>query len=203
MKKSLFIIDDHKVVRDGIRAILLGKPDIEIVGEAGSAEEARRKLSALQPAIIFFDIKLPDENGVDLLIEIMQDHPKAHCGILTSDPNSQDLLRAKHHGAIAFLTKDIDAHEYFIALDRIVKGEKYISAAFAEVLMEKKADYTPKEIEVLKGFADGLTYKEIGARMDISTRTVETHKNNLLNKMKVKSIVEMVRIGIREGIITA
>lgn len=201
MSHTLFIIDDHKVVRDGIKAILLGKPDIQVIGEAASLMEARTKLASIQPDIIFYDLKLPDGNGVDLFIEIKENLPAAKAVILTSEPNPQDLQRAKDSGADAFLTKDIDTSEYFLALDKVITGGKHISAAFAETLLNKKADYTPKEIEVLKGFSDGLSYKEIGAQLNISPRTVETHKNNLLKKMEVKSIIEMVRIAIREGII--
>ncbi|MAE87687.1 MAG: hypothetical protein CMB80_33445 [Flammeovirgaceae bacterium] len=202
MPYKLFLIDDHKVVRDGVKAMLLAKPDIRVVGEAASAKEAKEKITTLQPDIIFVDLKLPDANGA-LLIRELKEQVSAHCILLTSDPNGVDMERAKASGAIAFLTKDMDTCEYFKALDEIVEGRQYVSTAFANTVLNDVLDYTPREIEVLRGFADGLTYKEIGSQLEMSPRTVETHKNNLMKKMQAKSIVEMVRIAIKQGVISA
>lgn len=200
---SIFLIDDHKIVRDGLKAMLLARPDIQVIGEAASAHEALEKLAAIQPDLIFVDLKLPDANGSQLLEQIIPTQPQAKCALLTADPNPTDLKRAQQAGALAFLTKDMDTTEYMQALDKMIEGKRHISAAFSEVLLDANNDYTPREIEVLTGFSDGLSYKEIGAKLDISPRTVETHKNHLLEKMQVKSIVEMVRRAIREGLLEA
>ncbi|MEQ8903745.1 response regulator transcription factor [Ekhidna sp.] len=200
---TLFIIDDHKIVRDGLKAMLLGRPDISVIGEASSGKEAIEKLSQEAPSIIFVDLKLPDANGSVLAGEILKIHPNSKCAILTADPNPTDLKRAQEVGVLAFLTKDMVADEYFRALDNLIDGKRYISTVFSEILINSDTQYTPREIEVLRGFSDGLSYKEIGARLDMSPRTVETHKNHLLEKMQVKSIVEMVRKGIRDGLIEA
>lgn len=202
MPYKLFLIDDHKVVRDGIKAMLLVNLDYRVVGEASSAEEARELLSEKQPDIVMVDLKLPDANGSILIGELAQKLDAIFL-LLTSDPNVVDLERAKANGAVGFLTKDMDTEEYLKALSEVTNGRKYISTAFSNTLLNDVLDYTPREIEVLRGFADGLTYKEIGAQLDMSPRTVETHKNNLMKKMEAKSIVEMVRIAIKQGIIQA
>ncbi|MEP0365483.1 MAG: response regulator transcription factor [Cyclobacteriaceae bacterium] len=200
---TLFLIDDHKIVRDGLKAMLLGKPNIQVIGEAASGLEALEKLKNLNPDLILTDLKLPDANGSELLIELMKICPSAKFAILTADPNATDLARAQKAGALAFLTKDMDTTEYFLAIDKMLAGQRYISTAFSDILVNDTVDYTPREKEVLRGFSDGLSYKEIGAKLDISPRTVETHKNHLLEKMGVKSIVEMVRRAIRDGLVEA
>ena len=202
MTYRVFLIDDHKVVRDGIKAMLLAKPEFQVVGEASSAQEARQSIESCNPDIVFVDLKLPDGNGA-LLINELSTKIKADYLLLTSDPNGVDLERAKAAGAMGFLTKDMDTNEYFQALTEITSGRKYISSAFSNTLLNDVLNYTPREIEVLRGFSHGLTYKEIGAQLDMSPRTVETHKNNLMKKMEAKSIVEMVRIAIKQGVIQA
>ncbi|MCV9386494.1 response regulator [Reichenbachiella ulvae] len=203
-KKKLFLIDDHKVVRNGVKAMLLARMDIQVVGEASSGREALVSIADYQPDLVFVDLKLPDANGAELIGELKELVPNAVFGLLTAEPGAADLERAKINGALAFLTKDMDTSEYLKAIDHLLLGKIYISSAFSAVMMESTdASYTPREMEVLQGFADGLSYKEIGARLGMSARTVETHKNSLLKKMEVKSIVEMVRKAIRDGHITA
>lgn len=202
-KHTLFLVDDHKVVRDGIKAMLLAKPDVEVIGEAGNGDEALQLIPIKKPDIAFIDLKLPDMKGTELIPEVLKSIPHLKIILLTAEPNVADLKTAREAGVMGFLTKDIDTSEYFAALGKIIKGQKHISAAFSELLINEPISYTPRELDVLRLFAEGLSYKEIGAKLEMSPRTVETHKNNLLNKMQVKSIVEMVRIAIREGIIEA
>lgn len=201
MKYSLFLVDDHKVVRDGIKAMLLARPDIEVVGEAANDLEAKKRIGLLQPDLCFVDLKLPDGNGAELIAELKSISPPTKFALLTADPNPTDLKKARENGALGFLTKDMETDDYFRALDALIVGKRYISSVFSDIMINSNLAFTPREIDVLRGFADGLTYKEIGARLDVSPRTVETHKNNLLDKMQVKSIVEMVRLAIREGIV--
>ncbi|WP_462248508.1 response regulator transcription factor [Ekhidna sp.] len=202
-KIQLFIVDDHKIVRDGLKALLIGRPQINVCGEASSIGEASEKLKSLKPDILFVDLKLPDGNGSEFLLEYLGDNPDVKSALLTAEPNYVDLKRAESAGVRSFLTKDIDRDEYYLAIDKMIAGKRHISSAFANILMNESVSLTPREIEVLQGFAAGLTYKEIGGKLDISPRTVETHKINLLEKFKVKSIVEMVRLAIREGHIEA
>ncbi|MDW3209060.1 MAG: response regulator transcription factor [Reichenbachiella sp.] len=200
-KKKLFIIDDHKIVRDGLKAMMLGRVDVQVIGEAGSAAQALQELSQLTPDLVFVDLKLPDASGAELIAKIKTLHPDSRCALLTADPNTVALKQAQQGGALALLTKDMQSSEYMLALDKMLEGKKYASAAFAELLMDEGLHYTPRELEVLKGFSDGLSYKEIGAKLEMSPRTVETHKTRLMEKMGVKSIVEMVRRAIRDGLI--
>jgi DNA-binding NarL/FixJ family response regulator len=200
---ALYIIDDHKIVREGLKAMLLGEPELRMIGEASSAQVALRELPEKKPDIVFVDLRLPDANGAMLIGEIQKVLPQTRCILLTAEPNATDLERADLMGARAFLTKDIDTHEYLLSIRKVLKGEKHISAAFSHILVNNPAGLTFRELEVLQLFANGLAYKQIADELDISARTVETHKINILRKLGVDTPVEMVRAAIRLGLIKA
>ncbi|MFY0689377.1 MAG: response regulator transcription factor [Cyclobacteriaceae bacterium] len=200
---KVLLVDDHKVVRDGLRATFLSRPDLQVVAEAGSCEAAISEVARVKPDLAFVDLKLPDGNGADLIAKLTAIAPDLKCIILTSDPNSTDLRKARSNGALGFLTKDVNPDEYLTAIEKVLSGRNHISSLFSEFLLNEPIQLTKREIEVLQGFADGLTYKEIGADLGMSPRTVETHKLHLLEKMEVKSVVEMVRKAIRDGLIQA
>lgn len=200
---SVFLIDDHKIVRDGLKATLIGAPQYKVVGEAASGEEALQQITNQQVDIAFVDLKMPDYNGAVLIRELRTKCPELKCILLTAEPNAADLQRAMHAGAQGFLTKEIDSEEYFVALDKVVNGQRYISSQFSDILVNTNIDFSERELEVLQLFSNGLSYKQIADKLDISARTVESHKNNLLKKMEVTTVIEMVRYGIREGLISA
>lgn len=203
MPASIFIIDDHKIVRDGLKASLLPFKGYQIIGEAASAEESRTKLSGRQVDLIFVDIRLPDVNGAVFIKELKQLQPDAKYILLTAEPNKLDMDRAMQAGASGFLTKDIDSSEYAHAIRTVLEGGKYISQAFSHLLINAPAHLSERELEVLQHFADGLPYKQIADKLDISTRTVETHKINILKKLEVETPIEMVRKAIKLGLIKA
>ena len=200
---NLFLIDDHKIVRDGLKATLIGAPQYKVVGEASSGKKALETIGDQPVDIAFVDLKMPDYNGALLIRDLRKKLPDLKCVLLTAEPNAADLQRAMHAGALGFLTKEIDSREYFDALDKVVKGQKYISSQFSDILVNVNIDFTERELEVLQLFADGLSYKQIADKLNISSRTVESHKNNLLKKMDVTTVIEMVRYGIREGLVSA
>lgn len=203
MTHSVFIIDDHKIVRDGLKAMLLGYPEYSILGEAATGAEALEKLKTNSPDIVFVDLRLPDCNGAALIADILKVAPKARCILLTGEPNALDLQRAISTGARGFLTKEIDTEEYIRALNAVSGGGKYITQSFSHLLLDEKTMLTSREMEVLTLFAEGLPYKQIAGKLEISPRTVETHKNNILEKLAVDTPIEMVRKAIKLGLIKA
>lgn len=203
MPQGIFIIDDHKIVRDGLRAILLGYPEYQIIGEASSGQEAKSKLVNISPEFIFVDLRLPDINGALLIRELLQINQKFKCILLTAEPNALDLERAKIAGALGFLTKEIEVDEYIRALKSVSIGKKYISQTFSHLLVEDNYQLSIRELEVLQFIADGLPYKQIADKLEISPRTVETHKNNILTKLDVATPIEMVKKALKLGLIKA
>lgn len=203
MTHSLFIIDDHQIARDGLKAILLGYSEYQVMGEAASGAEALQKLGTIQPEIIFVDLRLPDINGAELIEEIGKITPQSKCILLTAEPNTRDLQLAMGAGALGFLTKEIDSNEYIKALQFVTAGKKYIAQSFSHLLLDAPSNLSDREIEVVQLIAEGLPYKQIADQMGISARTVESHKNNILGKLNVGSPVEMVRKAIKLGLIKA
>ncbi|MEQ8926729.1 MAG: response regulator transcription factor [Fulvivirga sp.] len=201
MTHTVFIIDDHKIVRDGLKAILLGYPEYELVGEAASAEEAKQKIQNLKPDIVFVDLRLPDANGALLIQELIRLKPQSKFMLLTAEPNALDLQRAQQAGASGFLGKDINSDEYTRAMAAVIAGKKYISQSFSHLLVEDAHDISVRELEVLQLLADGLPYKQIADKLSISPRTVETHKNNLLKKLDVGTPIELVKKALKTGLI--
>ncbi|QSE97431.1 response regulator [Fulvivirga lutea] len=201
MTYSIFIIDDHKIVRDGLKAILLGYPEYEVAGEAASGEEAKRKIENLNPDIVFVDLRLPDANGALLIQELIRLKPQSKFILLTAEPNALDLQRAQHAGASGFLGKDINSDEYIRAMAAVMAGKKYISQSFSHLLVEDASDLSIRELEILQLLADGLPYKQIADKLSISPRTVETHKNNLLKKLDVGTPIELVKKALKTGLI--
>jgi DNA-binding NarL/FixJ family response regulator len=201
-ENSVFIIDDHKIVRDGIKAILLGFPEFSVVGEATSGTEAKEKLKQLElPSIAFVDLRLPDCNGSVLIKDLMAIKNDLRCILLTAEPNALDLKRAQHAGAYGFLGKDIESDEYIRALSTVASGKRYISQSFSNLLIEDNADLSIRELEVLQLISEGLPYKQIADRLSISPRTVESHKNNLLKKLDVTTPIELVKQALKIGLI--
>lgn len=201
MTNSVFIVDDHKIVRDGLKAILMGYPQYEFAGEAATAEEAKRKLSQNQIDFVFVDLRLPDMNGALLIADLLAFNQDLKCILLTAEPNTLDLQRAKQAGAMGFLTKEIDGEEYIKALDTIINGKKYVSQTFSHLLVDNNHELSFRELEVLQAIADGLPYKQVADRLNISARTVEAHKNNILSKLEVATPIEMVRKAVKLGLI--
>ncbi len=201
MKHSILIIDDHKIVRDGLKAMLLGNDQYEVVGEASSCEQGLLLAEQLLPKIIFIDLKLPDGNGADLAKKLLSNSPSSRCVLLTAEPNARDLQEAKSCGVLGFLSKEIDTDEYLKALSEVAQGKIYIAQVVHHYFAEQIPNLTDREVQVLEGFANGFSYKEIGGQLGISPRTVEAHKLNLLAKLGEKTIIEMVRKSTRLGIL--
>ena len=198
---DLLIIDDHQIVRDGLKAMLLGYPEYSVKSEAASAAEAIQKLKSIEVDLAFVDLRLPDLNGALLIKELLSVQPSLKCILLTAEPNALDLERAKMAGALGFLTKNIDAEEYIRALSAVSRGERYVSQEFSNYMLDENHQLSIRELEVLQLIADGLPYKQIAGELEISARTVETHKNNCLSKLGVGTPIEMVKKALILGLI--
>jgi len=213
---KVLIADDHRVVREGLMAILKTKENIEVVGEAQDGQEAIEKVRTLEPDVILMDVSMPRMGGVEATRQIKREFP--HIGIiaLTMYDEQQyifDLVRA---GATGYLLKDTESAQIVEAIRAIYRGESLIHPSVASkilaefsLLAQKKGkkpswedhDLTEREITVLRLVADGKTNKEIANNLDLSEKTVKNHVRNIFHTLQVYDRTQAAILGIRKGII--
>lgn len=213
---KILIVDDHRIVREGLSAILETKDEIQIVGEAGDGGEAVEKARALLPDVIIMDVSMPGMTGVEATRLIKREFP--HIGIiaLTMYEDQQHIFDLVRAGATGYLLKDSDSTEILAAIRAISKGESLIHPSVASkilaefsLLAEGKGkkrsflehDLTEREITVLRLVADGKTNKEIANVLDLSEKTVKNHVRNIFHKLQVYDRTQAAILAIRKGII--
>jgi two-component system response regulator NreC len=216
MKKTrILIVDDHTLVRDGIRALLMLVSDIEVVGEACNGMEAMEKMKELLPDVVLLDLAMPLMNGLDTTRRMRKEFPKTKVLALTQYDDSEYVVPVIEAGARGFVTKAAAFSELATAIQAVARGDSYLSPSAANALIEEcqqkvatpggdKDAYqslTDREREVLKLVAEGYTAKEIANMLYISTKTVEWHKTSLMNKLNIHNKTELIKFAIRKAII--
>ncbi len=208
------IVDDHVVMRAGMRSVLEKREDLTVVGEAGTAEEAVPLAEAVRPDIIFMDIELPGQSGISATREIVKNR-WCEKVIMVSAFDSPDFVRsAINAGASGYVLKTGGSDEIFAAIDEVAQGGQYLTPALSGFMGGSNGGFddrgdsmvarlSPREKEVLLHIAEGQASKQIALQLGVSHRTVETHRTNLMRKMGVRKASELVRIAIREGLIVA
>jgi len=216
MKISLLLVDDHAVVRTGLRMMLEGEDDIEIVGEAENASEALNQISLLEPQVVLMDIGLPDMSGIDATRKIKQLAPEIAIVALTIHEDEEYFFKMLDAGASGYVPKRAAPEELIKAIRVTAQGEVYLFPSLAKLLVsdyltqshqpKKQATLdglTPREYEVLTLLADGASNVEIGEQLSISPKTVSRHRENIMGKLNLHSRTELVKYAIRKGIIEA
>jgi DNA-binding NarL/FixJ family response regulator len=199
----VFCVDDHPIVREGLAGILLLQADMQLVGEAGSGQEAIELYSALQPDVLLLDLRLRDMSGYEVMEKIFTTFPKAKVLVLTSLEGDADIERALALGASGYVVKGTGRDELTRAVRSVFAGKKHIPAEVAQRLAEHLASekLTSRELEVLTLMARGKRNKEIGAELSIAEDTVKMHVKNILAKLEVNDRTGAVTIAIRRGIL--
>ncbi len=208
-RTRVILADDHTLVRSGIRRILEAQPEFEVVGEASNGAEAADLVRAAAPDVVVLDLNMPGTSGLDVLAEIKTARPDVKVVVLTMHAGREYVARAMRGGADAYLLKDSAVQDLVAAVHAVLDGRSHFSpsiqALMAELLRGETAaparNLTDREREVLQWLARGLSSKEVGQQLDISVRTVETHRANLMHKLGVKSVALLIQVAIREGII--
>lgn len=213
-RTRIVLADDHPLVRAGVRRVLEGVKGLELVGEAGSGVETLRVLGETQPDVLLLDLNMPDGDGFSVLREARDRAPDAHIIVLTMHAQPEYITRAVRDGANGYLLKDVAVQDLVAAIEAVMAGGSFFSERAQRALADSLrgtggsadrplARLTGREREVLVAVARGLTTKEIAAQQGISTRTVETHRANLMRKLDLRSVALLTQFAIREGLIEA
>jgi len=205
---TLFLVDDHDVVRRGLRAYVEVLPDVEVVGEAADGEQAIARIDALaaagaEPVVVLMDLVLPGMDGVETTAELLRRHPRLRVLVLTSFGGQQRVQMALAAGAAGYLLKSADVDEVATAILDVARGEVHLDAEAAGYLMEEQAGIralTPRELEVLGLLAEGCSNQEIARRLAITERTARTHVSNLLGKLHLGSRTQAALLAQQEGL---
>ena len=215
-KYKIIIIDDHKIVREGLKSMLHGNPKMEVVGEGSGEKDLLELLKTHKPTLIVMDISMPGKSGVELTDYVTKNHPEIKVLILTTNSDEESIIASIEAGANGFLHKDSSLNELLSAIELVCSGEGYFSENISSIIYksyitriknwkDNKNEFqkvlSDREVEIVKFYADGLSGKEIAEKLFISPRTVETHKNNILVKLNLKNNVELVKYAIKQGII--
>jgi two-component system, NarL family, response regulator len=199
----ILVVDDHPVVRDGLRLMLETQHSMKVVAEADSGEAALRAFAEHHPDVVVMDLRLPGMSGAQAAAALQRAHPGARIIILTSYGQEAEIEAALKAGARAYLRKDADRGQLLDAIRTVSAGGRYLPAAIRERLAERApvSDLTRREIEVLERIATGLTNKEIGAALSISEDTVKVHVKNLFGKLDVNDRTHAVAVAAKRGLL--
>ncbi len=210
----ILLVDDHAVLRDGVRMVLESQPGFQVVGTTENGQDAVRLVEDLKPDIAVLDIAMPEMNGLDATRAIRQCCPDTQVVILSMHEGEEYLREALRAGAAGYVLKRAAAKELVGAIQRVRHGESYLDPALTRTLISdyvrqvERGDETPdslteRELEVLKLVAEGFTNRQIAFKLNISIKTVQTHRANLMDKLNLHDRTELVRYAIRRGLIQA
>lgn len=202
----LLIADDHPVVRDGLRDMLSGQPDFQVVAEAANGVEAVALTSRQQPHVVLTDLSMPQMDGVEAIIQIKAKHPDVQILVLTSYDSDADILPAIEAGAIGYLLKDTPREELFEAIRAAAEGKPLLTSAVAARLMERmrgpaEEALSIREIEVLKLVSKGASNKQIASKLYIGEATVKSHLIRIYGKLNVTDRTAAVTKALERGIL--
>ena len=196
----VFLLDDHEVVRQGVRALLESTGQITVVGEAGLAEEALARVRAVRPRVAILDVRLPDGNGVEVCREIRSELPDVYCLMLTSYSDDEALFEAIMAGASGYVLKQIRGNELVQAVLRVAEGESLLDPAVTGRVLrrlrepspedERLARLTEQERRILDLIAEGCTNRQIGQRLHLAEKTVKNYVSNMLTKLGMERRTE-------------
>ncbi len=212
MSIKICIVDDHQMMREGLRSMLERETDLKIVCEAENGRDAMRLIPDIRPDVVIMDINMPDMNGIEATRQIIQENPRIKVIALSMHKDKYfvtDMLKA---GASGYLLKDCSRQELNDAIRAVAESKCYLSPEITGVVIDDYIHHvsaeevstasklTPKEREVLQLIAEGNTSKETASRLGIAVKTVESHRINIMNKLDIHTIADLTKFAIRHGI---
>jgi len=215
-KKGVLIVDDHPLVREGFKVIIGRSSKFEVVGEAGEAREGFRMVEKLKPDLVLLDISLPGESGIELTRRIKSAFPEAHILIVSMHSKIDYIAEAFKAGATGYMVKESAAETLLTAIESVASGEHYLDSPVSHSMIENLVkspekdikitdgaygSLTPREQEIMRMLAKDHSVKEIADQLFISPKTVENHRTNIMNKLGLRSPLELVRYAVKVGLI--
>ncbi|GAK41393.1 response regulator transcription factor [Paenibacillus urinalis] len=212
----IVIVDDHVVVRSGLSALLNGKHDIEVIGDAADGDEAITKTEELRPDVVLMDFSMPPgKDGLTATTELKKKMPDVHVLILTMHDDEEYLFRAIQAGASGYILKSAPYEELITAIRSVAEGSAYLYPSATKKLMQEYSEMirrgdtdgpfeslSEREKEIMAWIAKGYSNKEIAEHLVISVKTVESHKSNLMDKLGLKSRPELVKLAMKKGLLS-
>ena len=215
MSIKILLVDDHKIMREGLRSLLENQPGMQVIAEAVSGREAMRLALDKRPDVVIMDIDMPDLGGIEATRQICAAFPEVKVIGLSIHSEKHYVVNMLRSGASGFLSKDCPFDELAQAIKTVVANRTYLSPGISEVMID---DYmrgiplnessafsvlTPREREVLQLIAEGWTTKEIASQLNVSAKTVDTHRRQIMDKLKLHSIADLTKYAIQEGLTSA
>lgn len=205
----ILLVDDHAVVREGVRRLLSDEFSGSLFGEAASGHEALARVAEAAWDLVILDLSLPGRNGLETLKAVMESSPTLPVLVMTMHSEDQYALRAFRSGAAGYLTKDCGPDELFEAVRKVVAGGKYVTSAIAEKLAGSLSatakplheQLSDREFQVLRMLAIGKTVTQIGRELNLSEKTISTYRARILDKMAMETTAELVHYAIRNGLV--
>ena len=212
MTIRIIVADDHRIVRNGLRTLLNSEPDIEVIAEAENGRKTVQLVRELLPDVVVMDVTMPDLNGIEATRQILAEFPQVKIIALSMHHHEQFVTGMLMAGASGYLLKDCSVEELTAAIRAATKGEVYLSPGVANAVIKnyvsqlKKSEksipplLTPRQAEVLQLVSEGKTSKQIASIMNISAKTVDTHRRQMMAKLNVSSIAQLTKYAIRSGL---
>lgn len=212
-KTRILLADDHGLVRAGIRSLLEALPGVEVIAEASDGREALERIKDSNPDIALLDVAMKNLNGLDAAERISKNFPQVKVLILSMHANEEYVLKALRCGAAGYMLKDSATVELQLALEAIQRGETYLSPAISRNVIENYVALTlgktspseiltPRQREILQLIAEGKSTKEIAGMLNVSVKTVETHRMQLMDRLDIHDVAGLVRFAVRTGLVT-
>ncbi|HTK80787.1 MAG TPA: response regulator transcription factor [Bacteroidota bacterium] len=213
-KLRILLADDHALVRAGFKLLLEDISGIQVIGEASNGREALAMIRTHYPDIVLMDIAMMELNGLEALERAKKEFPDVHIIILSMHANEEYVIQALRAGASGYLLKGADISEFELAIRSVARGEKYLSPPVSKQVvnhyMERigveegvAQELTPRQREILQLIAEGHSVKEIAHMLELSAKTVETHRAQLMERLNIRDIPGLVRYAIRKGIVAS
>ncbi|OPY03131.1 MAG: Oxygen regulatory protein NreC [Syntrophorhabdus sp. PtaB.Bin047] len=212
MKIRIVVADDHQIMREGLKALIDKQPDMEVAAEAQDGLMATKLARKLLPQVVIMDIGMPEMNGIDATREIVAETKDVKIIALSMHSDRRFVLEMLKAGASGYLLKDSAFEELVTAVHTVMTGQSYLSPRITDIVVKEYLHNLPRndstafsiltqrEREVLQHLAEGKTTKQIASTLNLSVKTVETHRQQIMDKLQIRSVAELTKYAIREGI---